>query len=205
MEKVYNKNIGPQTEEERAAYLAQRRAYYLANKNVINQKNKEYTKTASVEQIERIKESQRAYGKRNRTKRSYSTKLLREKNIEKHREYMREYRKERKKTDVLFRFHNQIRNDLRACFKRAKFTKSEKFETLLGITILEFKAYLETKFEPGMSWENWGMNGWHLDHIIPKSSASTKEELEKLWHYTNLQPLWAADNIRKSNKLDWKK
>jgi len=52
-----------------------------------------------------------------------------------------------------------------------------------------------------MSWENYGRNGWHVDHIIPLSSAKTEEEIYKLCHYTNLQPLWEVDNIKKGNKI----
>ena len=51
-----------------------------------------------------------------------------------------------------------------------------------------------------MTWENHGHGGWHIDHIIPLDSALSEEELYKLCHYTNLQPLWAKDNIRKGNK-----
>ena len=54
-----------------------------------------------------------------------------------------------------------------------------------------------------MSWENMGK--WHIDHIIPLSTAITEEDVIRLCHYTNLQPLWAEDNLKKSNKLDWSK
>ena len=59
--------------------------------------------------------------------------------------------------------------------------------------------HLEGLFMEGMSWENQGE--WHLDHIIPVSIATSEEEIIKLNHYTNFQPLWAEDNIIKSNKL----
>ena len=72
---------------------------------------------------------------------------------------------------------------------------------LLGIDIMGLKSYLESKFIDGMSWENYGLYGWHIDHIIPLSSAKTEDEFYKLCHYTNLQPLWAKDNWKKGNKF----
>jgi len=60
--------------------------------------------------------------------------------------------------------------------------------------------YIENKFTIGMTWENYGRGGWEIDHIIPISSAKTKEDVLKLCHYTNLQPLWWRDNLKKSNK-----
>ena len=64
-----------------------------------------------------------------------------------------------------------------------------------GVTI----PHLEKQFAIGMSWEN--RSEWHIDHIIPLSSAKTEDEVYKLCHYTNLQPLWAEDNLKKSNKF----
>jgi hypothetical protein len=61
------------------------------------------------------------------------------------------------------------------------------------------KIYLEEKFIDGMSWENQGK--WHIDHILPLSSATNEDELYKLCHFTNLQPMWATDNIRKGAKI----
>ena len=68
-----------------------------------------------------------------------------------------------------------------------------------GITYEEFKAYIESKFENGMTWKNHGE--WHLDHIIPVSQANSEEELIKLNHYSNFQPLWAYDNLSKGKSL----
>jgi hypothetical protein len=73
----------------------------------------------------------------------------------------------------------------------------------LGCSIEQLKQHLESKFQTNMSWNNYGPTGWHIDHIIPlsKFNLSIREELLKACHYTNLQPLWAIDNICKGNKL----
>ena len=67
----------------------------------------------------------------------------------------------------------------------------------------ELKYYLEGKFQSGMTWENHGFRGWHIDHILPCSSFDfTKiEEQKKCFHYTNLQPLWAHENLTKAEKI----
>lgn len=72
----------------------------------------------------------------------------------------------------------------------------------LGCSIEEFRVYIESKFQPGMNWNNLTRNGWHIDHIKPLSSFNLEdpEQFKQATHYTNLQPLWAEDNLRKSNK-----
>lgn len=81
--------------------------------------------------------------------------------------------------------------------------KSDKTEKLIGISIKELKTYLENKFQDGMIWENYGFYGWHIDHIIPLSSFDLENpnEQKKAFHYTNLQPLWAQENLRKHAKV----
>ena len=71
----------------------------------------------------------------------------------------------------------------------------------MGCTIKELKQHLESKFVDGMTWDN--RSEWHIDHKIPCSSfdLSKKEEQQKCFHYNNLQPLWAIDNLKKSNKI----
>lgn len=78
-------------------------------------------------------------------------------------------------------------------------SKSGRTEEILGCTIEEFKKYLESKFKEGMSWENYGRNGWEIDHIIPcnRFNLDCPEEQRKCFHYTNTQPLWWYENKRK--------
>ena len=80
-------------------------------------------------------------------------------------------------------------------------TKTNKTFTIVGCTPAELKIHLEKQFKPGMTWWNHTPKGWHIDHIIPLASAETIEETEKLSHYTNLQPMWAKENMKKGNKI----
>lgn len=92
-----------------------------------------------------------------------------------------------------------IRSRIHDCVKFEY--KSKHTEELLGISIKELKKYLERMFKEGMTWENYGQ--WHIDHIIPLSSfdLTKTEEQEKAFHYTNLQPLWAKENLQKHAKI----
>lgn len=81
--------------------------------------------------------------------------------------------------------------------------KSDRTEKLIGCSIKELKVYIEKQFKDGMTWDNYGFYGWHLDHILPLSSfdLTKAEEQKKAFHYTNIQPLWAKDNLRKHAKI----
>ena len=81
--------------------------------------------------------------------------------------------------------------------------KSDRTEKLIGITIKELKIYIEKQFKFGMTWNNYGFYGWHIDHKIPLSSfdLTKAEEQKKAFHYTNLQPLWARENLLKHSKI----
>lgn len=104
--------------------------------------------------------------------------------------------------DPLFKLKKRLRHRLCSAFHRLKTSKMSGSSVKdLGCTVEYCKQYLESKFEPGMTWDNWTNNGWHIDHIVPLSSADTEEKLIELCHYTNLQPLWAKDNISKGNKV----
>jgi hypothetical protein len=72
---------------------------------------------------------------------------------------------------------------------------------MLGTSIESVRTHIETLWQPGMSWDNHGKYGWHIDHIIPLSSCKNEEDMVKLCYYTNLQPLWWKDNLVKGNKI----
>jgi len=92
-----------------------------------------------------------------------------------------------------------ISNLIRMSIKKGGFSKKTKTYNIIGCSYEDFKQYIESQFKDGMFWGNHGK--WHYDHIIPISSAITEEDVIKLNHYTNFQPLWALDNIKKSNKI----
>ena len=81
------------------------------------------------------------------------------------------------------------------------FTKRVGKGLSLAVNCFQLKDHLEKQFTSGMNWNNNTLHGWHVDHIIPLSSAKTLDDVERLCHYTNLQPLWAKDNILKSDKI----
>ena len=109
------------------------------------------------------------------------------------------YARDRKKSDVTFRISTSIRSMISSYLKSSGIIKRKKSEEIFGCRYSEFKIYLESKFKEEMSWENYGL--WHIDHIVPISFAKTEEEIYLLSHYSNLQPLWAKENLSKGNRF----
>lgn len=116
------------------------------------------------------------------------------------RNYKNEY--QQTQNDPLRKSKDVIRKLLLASFKVRNIKKSKlcmKSEEILGCSFEFFKKHIESQFKKGMSWENHGE--WHQDHIVPLDMATTVEELIKLNHWTNFQPLWAKENLEKGNTL----
>ena len=105
-------------------------------------------------------------------------------------------RRHRYKTDPLYRLACNIRRAM------SRSIKVEKTQTLLGCSFEIFKTYIESKFLPGMTWDNYCYDGWHIDHIKPLSwfDITDPTQVAIANHYTNLQPLWAVDNLSKNNR-----
>ena len=110
-------------------------------------------------------------------------------------------RKIRNKQDIHYKLTEKLRKRLNQAIKAQGVKKYHSTVALLGCGINFLKEYLQSKFTEGMAWNNYGK--WHIDHILPCSSfdLTREEEQRKCFHYTNLQPLWAIDNIKKGNKI----
>lgn len=177
----------------RKCYLLYKKQYYLKNK----EKEKARIKKHRLEKKEYYKEYYQKYNKE-----------YYQKNSEKYKEYFQKnkikrylYIKNKKEENPVFKLNMNIRSLIINSFKRGSmsFNKKNKTETILGCSICFFIEYIEDKFTKGMSLDNYG--DWHLDHILPISLAENEEDVIKLNHYTNFQPLWAIDNFKKGNKV----
>lgn len=126
--------------------------------------------------------------KRNRKKWGIKMRELRK--TERYRAIRKARRDFRFKNDVLFKLCNMVRSRIKNAIKSSGIVKNSKTSNMLGCSYEFLRKWLEAKFQPGMSWENYGLRGWHIDHVIPLSSAKDEESIINLCHYTNLSPLW---------------
>ena len=110
------------------------------------------------------------------------------------------YEKKRKELDPLYKLTENIRTAISKSISKKGYTKKSKTHTILGCSFEEFKTYIESKFELWMNWHNYGKyngelnHGWDIDHIIQLHTAETEEDIIRLNHYTNLQPLCSHVN-----------
>jgi hypothetical protein len=111
------------------------------------------------------------------------------------------YAKNRRRNDISFRLSTNLRNRIYAALKRG--CRSVSSVTLFGCSMEALKAHLEKQFKFGMTWDNYGKKGWHVDHIKPcvLFNLFDLEEQKKCFHYTNLQPLWWYENISKGGRF----
>jgi len=181
--------------------------YYKSQcKECINFSRKEYHKNYRIEKSKEIKERNLKYKEENPTKLKQSKKKWSDNNPK----YYKSYQSKRLKNDPLFKFSRYVRAGIRSSIKRKFFKKYTKSSEILGCSFESFKEYIESKFESWMNWDNYGKYngelyyGWDLDHIIPTSTAKSEEDIIKLNHYTNFQPLCSKTNrYLKKNKLEY--
>jgi hypothetical protein len=191
------KNVKNYSDSNKEKIKDYQKKYFNLNKENLYQKQKEYKKLNDKE----IKNYLENYRKENKEKIKSKNDIYRENNKNiikiKHREIIRN----RRKTDNLYRLKESISKNIRMSFKRANHLKKGNTLNILGCSFVEFKTYLESLWEPWMNWDNYGkykkgeLNyGWDIDHYVPIKTAKTVEDVIKLNHYTNLQPLCSYYN-----------
>ena len=159
-----------------------RRAYYLAHRD---------------EEVRRARE----WVKKNPKKRAAISSRYYQSHLVKMRKLHREYKARCRKSDPIYRMRENVRRRIRHAITRLQLKKTRRTPAFLGCDFDTLRRHLESKFKPGMMWENYGQ--WHIDHIIPLADGKTKQQIEKLCHYTNLAPLWARENLQKGKKRKW--
>lgn len=176
--------------ENKEQILETNKIYYEKNKDKIKQYKKDWAKNNE----QHLKEKRKQYWNDNKIELNK-------------KQYQR--KKERLLNDTFFKFKTNVRSLIYNSFYRNSYIKQSKSFEILGCSFEEFKKYIESKWEPWMNWDNRGLyngelnHGWDLDHIIPISTSNTIEDVIKLNHYTNLQPLCSYVNrVIKKDKVD---
>ena len=165
------------------------------------EKNKERLSEAKKIYTQNHKEEKRAYDVEY-YKRNYDRiKKNRDKYRSENKDRRNKNEKDRRKTDIEYKLKHYLRTRVGKVIRRQQKVGSAVED--LGCTGEEFITYLESKFKPGMSWDNYGTKGWHVDHIIPlnKFDLSDREQFLRACHYTNLQPLWEGENCSKRDRV----
>lgn len=175
---------------------------------------------------DRVRANERRTASKHRRKKAEIVSKWRQRNPDRVRHYALEHRR-RYRTDPAFKAERQatynrhaqrqrdlktdraistkLRNRIHCALAIVDAKKAASTMELAGCTVAQLRHHLQARFTDGMNWENYGKHGWHIDHIRPCASfdLSDPEQQRQCFHYTNLQPLWAADNIRKGAK--WQK
>jgi hypothetical protein len=199
---IYNKEYHDKNTERirlrRKEYYSENREKELERVKTRRKENPELYKEFDKNQYQRRKEYQKEYNR-----------VYRENN----KEYFKNKRKSwklGKENNPLYKFFNSIRQSILKSIRKGGYNKNSKTHEILGCSYDEIVKHFESNFESWMTWENRGLYngefnyGWDIDHIIPISSAKSEEDIIKLNHYTNLQPLCSKINRDiKKNKMNW--
>ncbi len=164
-----------------------------------SEKGKHYRKKYDNDNREHINKYHREY--HNLPSQQQYHKSYRDKNKNHRNEYNKKWFNDRYHTDIQFRIHNTFGTRMYHAIKDLKSGRS--WELLVDYTLDDLIKHLELQFQNGMTWDNYGQ--WHIDHIKPVSSfnfdSTDDSEFKECWSLNNLQPLWAEDNLKKSNKI----
>lgn len=175
-------------------YRKERNEHRKKNKDSINEKGREYYYSNHDKMLEKRKNYREGENK--------------ERVSNYNKEYLKTYEKNRVKSDKLYEIRRTIRNVIKGSLYKKGYTENSKTYKILGCSYEEFKSHIESQWEEWMNWDNYGKcngkekYGWDFDHIIPLSSVTTEEDIIKLNHYSNIQPLCSYVNrYIKKNKI----
>jgi len=169
------------------------RDYHYKNRDRVLEQKKEYWHRTRIEQLARKKE----YRDKNKEKTRASIRRWESENKERVLASKLRYEKERRANDPIYAIKRRMRVAVSRFARAYGYEKSARTEAIIGCSWQEFRLHIERQFHNGMNWDN--MDKWHIDHIVPMASAKTEEDVLRLNHFTNLRPLWAIDNLKKSN------
>lgn len=200
--------------ENTIKYRDYRREYYIENREKIRGRHKEYRKV----HLKEINENQKKYTENHKEEKRKYDKKYREANKQKIENYRKKYYKNNKEkmlksnidyknkkyaNNPIFRLNNLIASGIRKSLKSSK--NGRHWENLVDYNCKQLKEYLEKQFKDGMTWDNYGRNGWEIDHRIPISlfniTSVKSKGFKQCWALENLRPMWFKDNREKGNKL----
>ena len=201
-QKIYEAKNAKEIREYKKKYRVKNAEHFKKYRAENSEHKKDYDAKYYTEHVEDIKAQKKIYSAENAEYiKDYKKKHYIE-NAENIKEKAKNYARIRLKHDPTFRMISTMRNRLRDFFKSSNIKKTNKTFDMVGCTPEFLMEHLESQFKDGMTRENYGFKGWHIDHIIPLASAGTDiEKAEKLCHYTNLQPLWWWENFSKGDKI----
>lgn len=208
-------------ERKRSIERAQQAEYRAANADLIRSSQRAYREAHREELNKRVRERRAAnldaYRAKERARirtpeqRAAAVEKTRrwvEQNRERHLEWMRANRKRRMTSDPAFKASTAMRRRFYMALRNQVYDgwniRSGEAVRLLGCTMAEFVAYVESLWSDGMTWNNWTRDGWHIDHIVPLSAfdLTDADQIKAACHYTNLRPLWAIENLRKGARVE---
>lgn len=162
-------------------------------------KNKDHYKIYRTENLERRRESNKEWAQKNPEKVKESRAKWLKNKPELQKQSNLKWHNNKRANDIGFKLRCVLRSRLHSALKGA--AKMSSIKELVGCSFVELKSYLEGKFKEGMTWNNWRYDGWHVDHIKPCAlfDLTDPSQQKECFHYTNLQPLWAEENFKKSD------
>lgn len=156
-----------------------------------------------IKNKEKLSNKHKVWYDDNKDKWNLYIKKYREKNIDKIKKTKRDYERNRKASDPIYKLISNFRTAIYQVLKESNVEKNKHYFDILQYTPEELIVHLELQFKDSMNWDNYGF--WHVDHKLPITHFNIQEmgdeEFMKCWSLENLQPMWAEDNLRKSNKI----